>query len=66
MIGDRRDQMSLSELVEELHLAHPEEVAYFEREYRDAMEAIENDDLDSCDEDELDELHADLSQRLRI
>jgi hypothetical protein len=58
--------MGLAELVEELHLAHPEEVARFERLHRDAMEAVEMDDLESCDSEELEDLRDDLVARLRI
>jgi hypothetical protein len=45
MINDRRDDMTLAELVEELELSHPEKVASFERRYPDAMAAIVDDDL---------------------
>ncbi len=66
MINDRRDEMSLAELVEELELSRPEKVADFERRYPDAMAAIADDDLDSCDPDELDDLAGDLRALLRI
>ena len=37
MINDRRDDMTLAELVEELELSHPEKVASFERRYPDVI-----------------------------
>jgi hypothetical protein len=66
MINDRRDGMSLAELVEELELARPEKVADFERRYPEAMAAVADNDLDACDPDELDDLASDLRALLRI
>jgi hypothetical protein len=66
MINDRRDQMTLAELVEELELAHPEKVAGFERRHPDAMAAVADDDLTACEPEELDELASDLRNLLRI
>jgi len=66
MINDRRDDMTLAELVEELELSHPEKVASFERRYPDAMAAVAEDDLDACDPEELDDLLGDLRRRLRV
>jgi hypothetical protein len=66
MINDRRDEMSLAELVEELELAHPDKVAGFERRHPEAMAAVADDDLDACDPEDLDELTADLRSLLRI
>ena len=60
MIHDRRDDMTLAELVEELELSYPEKVAGFERRYPDAMAAVAGDDIAACDPDELDELASDL------
>jgi hypothetical protein len=42
-INDRRDDMTLAELVEELELSYPEKVAGFERRYPDAMAAVVDD-----------------------
>jgi hypothetical protein len=61
MINDRRDNMSLAELVEELELSYPDKVADFERRYPDAMAAVAEEDLGACDPDELDDL---ASERL--
>jgi len=66
MINDRRDDMTLAELVEELELSHPEKVASFERRYPEAMAAIAEDDLDACDPEELDDLAGDLRRLLRV
>ena len=66
MINDRRDDMTLAELVEELELSHPEKVASFERRYPDAMAAVVDDGLGACDPDELDDLASDLRRLLRI
>lgn len=65
-IVDRREQMDIGELLEELELAHPEEVADFERRHSEAMEAVEMDDLDSVDPELLDDLRDDLVSRLRV
>ena len=46
MINDRRDEMTVAELVEELELSHPEKVAEFERRYPDAMAAVADDNLE--------------------
>src|SRR3954454_21419254 len=45
MVNDRRDDMTLAELIEELERSHPEQVASFERRYPDAMAAVADDDL---------------------
>ncbi|MBE2319752.1 hypothetical protein DVA67_027535 [Solirubrobacter sp. CPCC 204708] len=66
MINDRRDEMDLAELVEELELSHPEKVADFERRHPDAMAAVADDDLDACDPDDLDDLARDLRNLLRV
>ena len=66
MISDRRDDMTLAELVEELELSYPEKVASFERRYPEAMAAIAEDDLDACDSEELDDLASDLRKLLRV
>ena len=66
MINDRREDMSLAELVEELELSHPEKVAGFERRYPDAMTAVAEDDLGACDPEELDDLASDLRALLRV
>jgi hypothetical protein len=66
MIGDRRDDMTLAELLEELELSYPEKVASFERRYPEAMAAVADDDLEACDPEELDELASDLRRLLRI
>ena len=66
MINDRRDGMTLAELVEELELSHPEKVAGFERRFPDAMAAVADGDLDACDADELDDLANDLRSLLRV
>jgi hypothetical protein len=66
MINDRRDDMTLAELVEELELSHPDKVASFERRYPDAMAAVAEDDLDACDPEELDDLVGDLRRLLRV
>jgi hypothetical protein len=66
MINDRRDDMTLAELVEELELSYPEKVASFERRYPDAMAAVADDDLEACDPEELDDLATDLRRLLRI
>jgi hypothetical protein len=66
MINDRRDDMTLAELVDELELSYPEKVATFERRYPDAMAAVVADDLESCDPDELDDLASDPRRLLRI
>lgn len=66
MINDRREDMSLAELVEELELSHPEKVAGFERRYPDAMAAVAEDDLEACDPEELDDLASDLRALLRV
>jgi hypothetical protein len=65
MLNDRRDEMSLGELVEELELSHPEKVAGFERRHAEAMAAVADDDLGACDPEELDELASDLRSLLR-
>lgn len=66
MINDRREDMSLAELVDELELSHPEKVAGFERRYPDAMAAVAEDDLEACDPEELDDLASDLRALLRV
>ena len=66
MISDRRDDVTLAELVEELELSYPEKVANFERRYPDAMAAVADDDLGACDPDELDDLASDLRRLLRV
>jgi hypothetical protein len=66
MINDRRDEMTLAELVEELELSHPEKVAGFERRFPDAMAAVADDDLEACDPEELDDLASDLRRLLRV
>jgi hypothetical protein len=66
MINDRRDDMTLADLVEELELSRPEKVADFERRHPDAMAAVADDDLEACDPEDLDELAADLRGLLRI
>jgi hypothetical protein len=66
MINDRRDDMTLAELVEELELSYPEKVGTFERRYPEAMAAVVDDDLGSCDPEELDDLASDLRRLLRI
>jgi methionine synthase I (cobalamin-dependent) len=66
MINDRRDDMTLAELVEELELSYPEKVASFERRYPDAMAAVVDDDLGACDPEELDDLASDLRRLLRV
>ncbi len=58
--------MTLAELVEELELSHPEKVASFERRFPEAMAAIAEDDLASCDPEELDDLASDLRRLLRV
>jgi hypothetical protein len=66
MINDRRDDVTLAELVEELELSYPEKVASFECRYPDAMAAVVDDDLGACDHDELDDLASDLRRVPRI
>jgi hypothetical protein len=66
MINDRRDDMTVAELVEELELSHPEKVADFERRHPDAMAAVADEDLDACDPDDLDDLVSDLRRLLRV
>ena len=66
MITDRRDEMDLAELLDELELAHPEKVADFERRHGDAIAAVQEDDTDACDPDELAELAEDLRSLLRV
>jgi hypothetical protein len=66
MINDRRHDMTVAELVEELELSHPEKVADFERRYPDAMAAVADEDLAACDPDDLDDLFSDLRQLLRV
>jgi hypothetical protein len=66
MINDRRDEMTLAELVEELELSRPEKVAGFERRFPDAMAAVADDDLEACDPEELDDLASDLRRLLRV
>jgi len=66
MINDRRDEMTLAELVEELELSHPEKVASFERRFPEAMAAVAEDDLEACDPEELDDLASDLRRLLRV
>jgi hypothetical protein len=66
MINDRRDDVTLAELVEELELSYPEKVASFERRYPDAMAAVADDDLGACNPDELDELASALRNLLRV
>lgn len=63
-IIDPRDQMTVQELVDELHLRFPEQVAAFERRHGDAMEALEFDS--DCDEDLLENLADDLRILLRV
>jgi hypothetical protein len=66
MINDRRDDMTVAELVEELELSHPEKAADFERWYPDAVAAVADEDLDACDPDELENLVSDLRRPLRV
>jgi hypothetical protein len=66
MINDRRDEMTLAELVDELELSHPEKVASFERRYPDAMAAVAEDDLQAYDPEELKDLASDLRRLLRV
>lgn len=65
-ITDRREQMTLAELVEELTLAHPEKVAQFERDHPDAMNAVADEDLSAACDDELSDLACDLRELLRV
>jgi hypothetical protein len=64
MIVDQRQQMSLEELLEQLHLRFPEEVASFENEHEDALENLEFGT--KCDDELLDDLKADLISRLSV
>jgi hypothetical protein len=66
MLNDRRDEMTLPELVEELELSYPEKVAGFERRYPDAMTAVADDDLEACEPEELEDLASDLRNLLRV
>jgi hypothetical protein len=72
-LGDRRDTMTLPELLEELEVTHPEEMAGFERRHPLAMELVVEEGCehpdDADDEDSVDalsELAEDLRSRLRI
>jgi len=66
MINDRRDDMTLAELVEELELSYPEKVAGSERRYPEGMDPVAEDDLEACDPEELDDLAGDLRRLLRV
>jgi hypothetical protein len=73
MLADRRDDMTLPELLEELEVSHPEEVAAFERRHPEAMEAVAENGFESSDDtedpelaDALADLADDLRTRLRI
>jgi hypothetical protein len=45
MIIDRRDDMTLAKLVEELELSYPKKVASFEPRHPGAMAAVGDEDL---------------------
>jgi hypothetical protein len=53
---DRRDEMTLTELVEELEVTYPERFATFESRHPDAMEAVMEDGIESPEEAEDEEL----------
>ena len=59
-IRDRRDDMTVEELIEELELRYPEKISDFERRH-DAYE-----DPDSATPEEIDDLIDDLRSLLRI
>jgi len=70
---DPRDEMTLLELVQELEVSHPEELATFERRYAAAMAAIFEEEIDEPEEaddealsEELSDLRDDLREFLRI
>ena len=70
---DPRDEMTLPELLAELEVSHPEELASFERRFGTAMAAIFEEEIaepeDADDEElaeELSDLRDDLREFLRI
>jgi hypothetical protein len=72
-IPDPRAYMTLPELLDELEVAHPQEVADFERRHPLAITAVIEDGYEQpqeADDDELEEaltdLREDLQARLRI
>lgn len=65
-LKDRRDEMSPSELAEELELRFPEEVVKMESRYPEAWQAVFEEDLDSVSEEELEDLLDDLRAILRV
>jgi hypothetical protein len=58
-INDRRDEMDITELVEELELRFPERIADFQRRYSEAWEAAVSGEAGD------DELIEDLCDELR-
>lgn len=63
---DRRDEMEMSELVEELELRFPEKFAEFERDHPEALQAVIDDDVAGCEEELLSDLHDNLVALLRV
>lgn len=64
---DRRDEMSPSELVEELSLRFPERLASFEARYGEVLEAVEFDaDLADLDEEDVEDCLAEIRSILRV
>lgn len=70
MIIDRREDMNLVELIEELYLRFDDKVSYFENKFGDELEAIEITDNESAlyDDDNLQiqDLRDELEGLLRI
>lgn len=65
-LPDQYDQMSPSDLLEQLELRFPERLATFEAQSPELIEAIVEDDYSQVDEDDLDELLDDIRELLAI
>ena len=70
---DRRDTMTLPDLVAELEVSYPEEFVAFESRHSDAMEAVLEEEIESPDDaddeeltEALNDLREDICSLLRI
>jgi len=65
-ITDRRDQMDVQELAEELELRFPGEVSRMETRYPEAWYAVMDGYPESAPEEEMEDLLDDLRSLLRV
>lgn len=65
-LPDQYDQMTPAELWEQMELRFPERIAQLEADYQDIIEAIVEDELESVDQEELDEFLEDIRELLAV